>query len=88
MSIPYVGFGNDQLNGEPKCKEGDMVECPHCNQQHPVEFATNCDTGQPSSLLAFYDCGDKSYLAAVAGRFVTGLKAACSGSIECPPPTT
>lgn len=78
MSVPYVGFGNDQLAKEPKCCEGDMVECPRCYCQHPVEFSMDAKTGR-KGLLGFYKCGDRGFLACVNGRFVTGLKAACSG---------
>jgi len=81
MSIPYVGFGNDQLTEQPDCRQGDMVECPHCNHAHPVQFATSQETGQKTNLLGFYHCGEKTYLACLAGKFVTGLTPGCSGRI-------
>jgi len=86
VSVPYIGFGNDQLRDQTECREGDMIECPHCHHQHPVDFGEDIDTGEKSNLLGFYNCGDKMYLAAVAGRFVTGIKPCCSGTIDTEEP--
>lgn len=74
--LPFVAFSNDELKGEPECHEGDMVECPHCHHQHPVTMVRGVDseTGKLGKCsLGFYKCQGQSYLASVAGRFVTGL---------------
>ena len=49
---------------------GDVVECPQCGQKHTVEYGEEVlkdGTKKPSKLLAFYSCGDKSYLAGING---------------------
>ena len=59
-------IGNDELK-EPL---GNAIECPHCGQQHPIEYGEEVlkdGTKKPSKLLAFYMCGDKAYLAGING---------------------
>ena len=49
---------------------GDTVECHKCGQKHPIEYGEEVlkdGTMKPSKLLAFYKCGDKSYLAGIDG---------------------
>lgn len=61
-----LAIGNEELK-EPL---GDVVECPQCGQKHTVEYGEEVlkdGTKKPSKLLAFYSCGDKSYLAGING---------------------
>lgn len=81
MSVPYIGFGNDQLENQPNMIEGMDIICPHCGSIHQVILATKSETGEKSNMLGGYKCGDKSYLAGVNGKLVIGLKSACSGEI-------
>ena len=60
-------------NNELKKKEalGDTVTCNRCGESHPVEYGDEVlpdGTRKPSKLLAFYKCGEKSYLAGVNGK--------------------
>ena len=63
-TAPYLAVGNEELGGPL----GDTVVCPRCRKTHPVEHGTDARTGQPTTLLAFYRCGDRVYLAGINGR--------------------
>ena len=57
-------------SGELREPLGDKVDCPRCGQQHPVEFGEEVlqdGTKKPSGLLAFYRCGEKTYVAGIDG---------------------
>ena len=61
-----LAIGADELH-EPL---SDAVECPQCGQQHSIEYGEEVlkdGTRKPSKLLAFYKCGDKTYLAGING---------------------
>ena len=79
MKTPYIGYGNDTLQRQPRVKAGDKIQCEHCDQQHVLE-----DSDTPSILL-FYKCGSKSYLAAINGQSIIGTKPDCSGVLETDP---
>lgn len=79
MSIPYVGFSNETLNSCPRVKEGDLIKCPQCGDQHAIEFGTS--NGKKSDAIGFYRCGDSTYLGAVAGRLVIGKSSDVSGDL-------
>lgn len=69
--IPYVAFGNDELDNAPPVTE--TVKCEICGEQHPVEYGDKIlpdGTKEPSKVLGFYKCGGKTYLASVAGKLV------------------
>lgn len=68
--IPFVAFGNGELESRPVASEGDLVNCTVCGGTHPLRCATNTETGEKTDTLMFYTCGDKSYLGAVAGKLV------------------
>lgn len=66
---PYVAIGNDEMGGPI----GAAVKCPHCGQQHPVEYGEKVlpdGSRERSNALGFYRCGEKSYLCALYGRDV------------------
>jgi hypothetical protein len=56
-----IKFSNSELKALPESKDGDEIECPHCGSKHTLK-----DSNPP--MLLFYNCGSKTYLAAVGGR--------------------
>lgn len=84
MDTPYVAFSNKKtLDGLPKIQAGDLIVCSVCQKKHAVEPPTPTDDAdEASSLLLFYTCPETrgSYLAAVNGRNILGIKGRVSGS--------
>jgi len=69
MNIPFTSFGNDELAGKPEL--GKTITCPHCGKVHDIVYGEKVlpdGTTEPSKLLAFYTCGEKTYLAGVNGK--------------------
>lgn len=79
MSTPFVGFSNDTLNKQAKVKQGHMIDCDKCHGKHLL--LGGMSHGEPNDTVLFYNCGGSSYLGAVAGRLVVGLKADCNGDV-------
>lgn len=77
MAVPYIGFSNDTLSKQPRVQPGDLISCPQCKGQHPLESG---DKGETIMLL--YRCGGKTYLGAIDGRLTIGVKADCSGEVD------
>jgi hypothetical protein len=71
-NIPFIAFGGEQLARQPRIHKGDLVTCPNCCQRHPAECALS--DGEETEVLMFVRCGSVSYLCAVAGRLITGIK--------------
>jgi hypothetical protein len=69
MGIPFLAIGNDELKDRPTVKKGDLFDCPHCAEKHPLECGAD-EHGNESDLALFYKCGDKSYLAALYGKLL------------------
>lgn len=70
--IPFISFGNDELERMPDL--GEEVICPHCGKMHKVEYAKKIlddGTQVEDKTLAFVRCGDKSYLVGVNGKDIT-----------------
>lgn len=62
-------IGNNELSGLPVL--GKTVTCWICGQEHAVEYGeTIGEDGkrQPDNLLAFFKCGERSYLCGVKGK--------------------
>ena len=62
-------IGNDELN--KKDQLGDFILCDKCGERHRIEYGDKVEkdgTLTPSKLLAFYKCGNDSYLAGIGGR--------------------
>lgn len=54
-------------------KIGNSYLCPRCGEEHPIEYGKQempDGTWKETKLLAFYKCGDKSYLAGIDGRLL------------------
>lgn len=82
--IPYVAFGNEELEKCAKItEEGMEIICPHCGQLHKIEYGKNAKTGEKTNSLSFYKCPTtkKTYLAGVDGRLIMGLKGNRSGNV-------
>ena len=78
MGVPFIGFGNGDLEGRPEVKAGQSVICPHCSMPHVLEAGLD-DKGNVVHTLYFISCGESSYLAAVAGKLVLNLPPSVSG---------
>lgn len=57
------------------------VLCHRCGEAHALISSTDYDTGEPTSLLLGYVCEGVTYIAAVAGKLLPGIRVAA-----CPPP--
>jgi len=64
-------IGNDELDkAEPL---GDFILCNKCGNRHIIKYGDKVlpdDTLKPSKSLAFYNCGEKLYLAGIDGKRV------------------
>jgi hypothetical protein len=80
MGTPYIGFGNDSLKNAPPLTHGDVITCPRCGEVHTVEGGKN-EKGEITDTVLAYKCGDKLYLAGVAGKCVIKKKPDVSGKI-------
>ncbi len=68
--IPFVSFGNDELEAAIDLKKDDTIVCPHCTKFHKVKCGIDTKTGKETDTLLFYNCGEKTYLAGVNGKKV------------------
>lgn len=62
-------IGNEELEHLPPL--GETVECPHCGGTHKVEYGVNKDTGETTTTIAFYTCGDDVYLCGISGKYIS-----------------
>lgn len=61
-------IGNDELNGKKRI--GETVVCRECGETHSVEYGEKIlpdGTKEHSKLLAFYRCGEQTYLFGIDG---------------------
>jgi len=56
MTIHFTSIGNNEIEKLPPL--GDTIVCWVCGEEHKVE----------SGKLAFFKCGDKSYLCGIDGK--------------------
>lgn len=63
-------IGNDELEKMPSV--GDTITCPHCGEQHAVEYGREWldDGWRESKAIAFYKCGDTTYLCGIKGKLI------------------
>ena len=80
MDTPYVGFTYDTIKDQPTVHAGDNIVCPHCQELHVLKGGIS--DGKPSEMLLFYECGDQSYLAAVANKLIINVHSDVSGKIS------
>lgn len=57
-------------------KAGDLINCPHCRQQHAIY-------GPAHNQTLYYTCDDKIYLAAVNGRVAEDPSSAMQQPAGC-----
>jgi len=66
---PMLAIGSNELENNDDL--GESIDCPHCQQRHNIEHGKEKNANGKwveSNLLAFYKCGDKSYLAGIDGK--------------------
>ena len=66
-----LAIGNKELDAAPEL--GETVLCWLCGKQHPVEHGEEVlrdGTRRPTTMLAFFRCGEKSYLCGIRGKEV------------------
>lgn len=54
-------------------KVGKEITCPNCLKVHPIEYGKKempDGTWKETRMLAFYKCGEKSYLAGIDGQLL------------------
>ena len=66
-------IGNNEL-AECKKKIGKTIKCPTCGKRHRVRYGKSPDLDgamRENTSLAFYKCGETSYLCGVQGIDIT-----------------
>ena len=63
-------ISNEELKKCPKIEK--TILCPHCGEVHEIKYGEQVleDGSRIKSDLTYYNCGSKSYLAGVAGKFI------------------
>lgn len=64
-----LSIGNDELKAGSRVVEGMAIDCPHCGAEHTLRGGTD-ENGNHSTRLLVYDCGSKTYLAALDGHII------------------
>ena len=67
--VPFVAFGNDELEGAPRVAKGDRIRCALCDSWHVVGLGTSED-GTESPLIQFITCGETTYMVGLNGKSV------------------
>lgn len=65
----YLAIGNDEIEKAPQL--GDFILCCSCGKRHRISYGDEIladGTKKPSTLLAFYKCKGKLYLAGINGK--------------------
>ena len=63
-------ISNEELEKCPKIET--TIICPRCGKEHEIKYGEQIlkDGSRIKSDLAYYNCGDKSYLAGIAGKSI------------------
>jgi len=64
-----LALGNEEIEAAPDL--GDFILCTMCGKKHKIRYGDKKlpdGSKKPSKLLAFYCCGDKTYLAGINGK--------------------
>jgi hypothetical protein len=69
MMDDFIAIGNEQLG--KSVEKGDMIECPVCGEQHPLEYAKD-QNGEETSVAGFIKCPEngRSYLVSIRGQLI------------------
>jgi len=68
---PFIAVGNGELDNNGPV--GKFITCPHCSQDHDIKYGKEKNAAGEwveSRMLAFYKCGEKSYLAGINGQLL------------------
>ena len=68
-----LAVGNNEL--ENNGSVGRDILCDKCGEYHEITYGEKVlddGTKEPSNMLAFYRCGDKTYLAGIDGKLLKG----------------
>jgi hypothetical protein len=68
FDVPFVAFGNDELDEKEVLKIGDKINCKNCGAPHVVKGGKDTETGEESDTLLFTSCGEKAFLVGIAGK--------------------
>lgn len=68
MGIPYVAFGNDELNNADKL--GKTITCDKCGKRHRVKTIRS-KTG--NTTLQVYRCKGNVYMCGINGVDIRGI---------------
>ncbi len=71
--IPFVAYGNNELENNPSAAKGDLIVCPGCKGNHEISYGKD-ENGIESDLIMFYKCGKKSFLAGVNGNLIPNIQ--------------
>ena len=71
--MSFLAVGNGELDGLPPIEE--VITCPHCGAEHEIKYGNRIldDGSRVPSDLAYYNCGEKTFLAGMGGKNITSL---------------
>lgn len=75
-SVPYIGFGNEELKDAETVKVGDLRPCPKCGA------LTEVKDGSPPGVLQFISHCGSSWLAGINNKYVGNKKPSVSGKLD------
>jgi hypothetical protein len=75
--IPVMAIDGKTLYDRPLVEPGQFVSCSLCNENHILEQSKDKD-GMPGNLL-YFKCGEKTFIAAVDGRFISPVATIVEG---------
>lgn len=77
--VPFIGFGNETLDKLPPVSVGDKIECVKCGGEHELLPTDDWKPGDGEPILLYYKCGDKAFIAALAGKLIVNVRVDVSG---------
>lgn len=61
------------VNNAQKAHEGLIVNCGICGGEHPLECTNISQTGEKTTDIMTFRCGDRDYIGAIDGRVVVSI---------------
>jgi len=92
LDTPWIGIGNEDMEGRPSIHEGDPYFCPKCDgvcyarvsgPSEKYDWASGSWIKGPSGGLHYIKCDvcDKSFLVGVKGSYTGDVKPRYKGKI-------